>query len=188
MQEPDILISRKRPKIIMAKNHKTSRRRNRRGFVTLPVSGSVQLSTLASGIVITGDLIANLSEDFFAISMDIAWTIRDLTAGEGPLQLLAAHGDYTPTELKEYLDVDLSNPANLIAREQGSRKIRRVGFFSGLNSDEVLNDGQQIRTRLKFILNDGVSLNLGVHNQSGATLTTGATVIFAGQVYGRWLY
>ncbi len=169
-------------------NNKGRRRRNRRGFVTLPVSGSVQLSTLASGVVIKSNLIANLSEDFFAISMDLAWTIRDLTAGEGPLQLIVAHGDYTVTEIKEYLDVDLSNPANLIAREQGSRKIRRVGFFTGIAADEVLNDGKQIRTRLKFILNDGVSLDCGVHNQSGATLTTGATVIFAGQVYGRWLY
>ncbi len=185
MHEVQIFISAKHQLTVMGKHC----RRRGRGFVAMPVAGSVLPSTLTSGTVIKSPLIENLAEDFFAISADLTWTIRDGTVNEGPLQIGLAHGDYTVAEIKEWLDVDLSNPANLIAREQGGRKCRRTGFFQqGLGAaGEVLNDGKMIRTRLKFLMNDGVSLDFWVHNQSGASLSGGATVIVSGTVYGRWI-
>ncbi len=171
---------------IMAKNHR--RRRRRRGITTIPVSGSIVVGALATGIVISGNLIAQVAEDFFAISADLSWNIRGHTAGEGPLRVGVAHGDYVVSEIKEYLDVDMSDPGDKIAIERGRRQIRRAGVFTGLDADEALFDGMQRRVPLKFIINDTKALNLYLHNQSGATLTTGTTLQVDGQVYGRWLY
>ncbi len=157
----------------------------------MPVSGSVLPSTLGSGVVIKSNLMTNLSEDFFVISADLHFEIRDGTVGEGPLQVGLAHGDYTVTEIKECLDVDLSNPSDKIAVERSRRLVRRAGFFQqnlSAAGEQMPQNGEVKRYKLKWMINDGVSLDFWVHNQSGGALTGGGTVIVSGTLYGRWVY
>ncbi len=187
MHEVQIFISAKHQLLDMGKN----RRRGSRGFVAMPVSGSVLPSTLASGIVIKSNLMSNLSEDFYCISADLAFQIRDGTVGEGPLQVGIAHGDYSVTEIKEYLDVDYSNPGDKIAREQATRLVRRCGFFQqnlAAAGEQMPQNGEVKRVKIRFLVTDGISLDFWVHNQSGAALSGGATVIVSGTLYGRWVY
>lgn len=167
---------------------KHGRRKQSKGFVAIPVATNITLSTLDANVTLVASLIGTLTEDFYCISADLQWTLRTLTAGEGPIQIGLAHGDYAVGEIQENLDVVYLGPGDKIAQERARRQIRRVGMFSGLAADEVLENGTSIRTKIKFMIDDGKTLNVFASNRSGATLTTGAIVQIHGTVYGRWVY
>jgi len=148
----------------------------------------VSLSTLANNTVITVDLISSLVEDMYVISVDLAWSVRGLTAGETPLQVGLSHGDYTVGEVLENLDASSLDPDDKIDQEHARRLVRRVGVFQGTGeTDLVLADGKEIRTPVKFTVGDGKSFDAWLCNRSGALLTTGAVLQIFGTVYGRWL-
>ncbi len=178
-------------------NKRAKRSRNSKNFAALPVTGSLALSTLGNVTVLLNDLLgANLTEDFYGISMDLSAQVIDLTAGEGdPMILGIAHGDYNITEIKEALEVKLLGPGNKIEQERSRRLIRKIGTFLSNSSDAgatVLKlfgrGGAGItRTKIKFVIQSGKSINLFVYNQSGAALTTGGLLKFQGTIYGRWI-
>ncbi len=113
--------------------------------------------------------------------------MRDHTGSEGPIIVGIAHGDYTVAEVQENLGLTgMEDPNDMVAKEQGYRKVRSAGDFSGLNTDEVLNDGKPIRTTGKFMITTGGTLQFWAWNRSGATLTTGSAISIAGKLYGRW--
>ncbi len=169
--------------------------RNSKGFVALPISGNLALGTLGNVTVIFADVFgAPLTEDFYAISSDIAAQIIELTAGEGdPLMCGFSHGDYSVTEVKEALEVKLLGPGNKIEQERTRRLTRKIGIFMAdvLSHTTMKLFGRGgaglIRTKMRFVLQSGKTLNLYVYNNSGATLTTGAIVKFQGTIYGRWI-
>lgn len=122
------------------------------------------------------------------ISADCTWSIRNLTAGQGPIHVGFAHGDYSTTEIAEwFVNSGSWSQGDRIAQEQARRKCRLVGTFSGVSTEEVLNDGKPVRTRLNFSLEDGQSLAIFAINASGAALTTGSLVYATGKVYCRSL-
>ncbi len=163
--------------------HKGSRRR---GFVAIPVSQQITLGTLASNIVVAADLIAALTEDLYVISADLMWSRLNAADGEGPIQVGIAHGDLSVTEIGENLNANVTGPDNIIQMERARRPVRKAGMFSGLAGDEVLNDGKEIRSRIKFSIGDGQAVLAWAVNRSGATLTTGGLVRVDGTIYGRW--
>ncbi len=175
---------------------KPRRKRSNKNFAALPINGTLALSTLGSAVVLVGDLfLGNLTEDFYAISTDLSAEITALTAGEGePMFCGFAHGDYSVANIKEHLEVKLLGPGNKIEQEQTRRLIRKAGSFSGDGTNTQTNmrlggrTGEaNIRTKLKFVIQSGKTLNLYVYNFSGAALTTGATLRWTGTVYGRWI-
>ncbi len=170
----------------MAKHGKKNK-----GFVAIPVNASLTLSTLANNTVLSGGLLGTLTEDFFVISADLQWTIRDLAVGEDPITVGLAHGDYTVGEILEALDVTFLGPGTKIEQERSRRLIRRVGAFMGIIASpggQHLNDGKSIKTKCKFVIQNGKDLNAYAVNRSGvANLATGAIVQIFGTVYGRWI-
>ncbi len=164
------------------------KRKTQKGFVAIPVTASISLSTLANNTTLTASLLGTLQEDLYVISAHLTWTIRTLTAGEGPLQVGIAHSDYTVGEVQENIDVTLLGPGKKIEQEQARRLVRRVGMFDGLASEEKLFDGVPIKTTIKWVADDGEDLNVFVSNRSGGAMTTGAIIQCHGTVFGRWLY
>ncbi len=170
----------------MAKHTGKGRRRSR-GIVAIPFTGNITLSTLANGVVIKGSLFTNAFDNaFFAVSMDATWSIRDLAAGESPIDVGVGLNDYSVGEIAEKLNADEMNiRLNQIAVEQGRRKIRRVGVFTGV--DETLENGVKIRTPLRFTIPEGGNLVPWARNSSGvANLATGSIVQIFGTLFGRW--
>ncbi len=166
---------------------KSRKRRSSKNFVAIPFAGSLALVTLADGAALIGDLFNNaLGEDLFIISIDGAWAIRGLTATEGPISVGYSHGDLTAAEVVEALDAELTDPDDIIQKERARRPVRYVGRFPGLNTNEVLNNGNRSRTTLKFSVGDTFKPSFFARNQSGGTLTTGAIVEVEGVLYGRW--
>ncbi len=162
------------------------RGKKRSGFVAIPVSQQITLSTLASNTVIGADLIAALTEDLYVISADLMWSLLGHTGGEGPLQVGIAHGDLSVAEIAENLNANVTGPDDIIQMEKARRPVRKAGMFSGLGAQETLNDGKEVRTKIKFSIGDGKAVIAWVVNRSGATLTTGSLIRVDGMIYGRW--
>ncbi len=129
----------------------------------------------------------NFVEDFYAISADLLWGIREQTPGEGPVAVGLCHGDYSTAEVKECLTANLLDPDDKIDQEHSRRLVRKSGIFPGLLSEETLALGQMIRTKLRFMIRDGKSLKFYGYNKSGAALTTGTIIEVIGTLYGRWV-
>ncbi len=159
----------------------------RQALAVINVNENVTLGTLASGVVIS-QATDQFEREFFAISCDLNWSMSGFTGAEGPLEVGVAHGDYTVTEIKENLDLTgMEDPSDKITQEQGRRLVRRSGKFRGQLSNEQINDGKPVRTRLRFMLAGSVAtLQFFVHNLNASALTTGAIVQIDGKIYGRW--
>ncbi len=168
---------------------KKKSKKNRKNFVSIPFSTFITLAALAANTVIKSDLLgSDLAEDLFVISVDALWTVRGLTAGEVPLGVGLAHGDYTVAEILENLEIEVISPDNLIEMEQAKRKVRRVATFAeGGVTDMSINDGKPMRTRMLFTVGNSQNIAVWLRNNSGAILTTGATLQLNGTIYGRWL-
>ncbi len=163
------------------------RRKRSKNFVAIPFSEAVTIIDNLDGVVQLDTLLPALTEDLFIVSVDCRWGIANHTPQEGPLEVGLAHGDYTAAELIEFLDANVIDPDDMIANEHSKRKVRRSGLFSGLAQEEVLNNGNAIRTPCKFTVGDGKSFTYWLRNRSGAQLTTGTLLLIQGVVYGKWL-
>ncbi len=164
----------------------TRRSRRKRGIDVVQLDAQIDTTTLADGIILKLAPSGAFTRDFFALSADIWWTLREGTAMEGPLMVGLVHNDYTVAEIKEFLDLEQLGTQDRIAVERASRLVRRAGSFSGLETDEALNNGNPIRTTLKFLVQEGMFVAGYVHNKSGAALSNGPTIQMNGQMYGRW--
>ncbi len=152
----------------------------RKGRYSLrPVRTSNQnvLSTLGANVAIVASYFGAADGAYRIVSLQTTWSLKNLTAGEGPIVVGYAHGDYTVGEIKEFIESATSiNIGDKIAGEQANRLVRRVGVFSGVGTEETLNNGMPIKTRLNWAIPIGKTFNMFAYNDSGGTLTTGAVV------------
>ncbi len=169
----------------MAKHRRRRRGGRRADFQALRVEQEIGVGALINGNVLTSTMTALGETEYQVVSMDLVWSKRDGTAGEGPFQVGVANGDLNATEIAEALDANPTSPADIVLRERAKRPVRHVGSFAGLG-EENLNDGKPIRTRLWTKLANGIEMEFWVRNRSGATLTTGMVVNVSGVIYGYW--
>lgn len=170
---------------------KLSRRgnkRNKKGFIAIPFTGSLPLGVLGDDEALTASLLsAAFGEDIYCISADILVAIRDLTAGEVPIEVGLAHGDLAVAEIVAALGAEVTDPDDIIANELARRPVRRLGMFTdGIKTNMELNDGLPVRQTIKFSVGDAHELNIYAVNRSGAQLTTGCILEFHGTLFGRW--
>ncbi len=174
--------------LVMMAKQRPGRKRytRRRNFVAIPFTFNLALSTLADDTVLKA-AIATFGEDLFVISVDASWSLRGLTAGETPIEVGMNHGDLTVVEVEECLDAALTDPDDIIAKEQARRPVRRSGIFQGVSgTDIVLNNGVAIRTPIRFSVGNDHSLDIWAYNRTGAVMTTGAVLQVGGTIFGRW--
>ncbi len=159
----------------------------KRGYVRpAKVSASLPLLTLANLDVLGEVFPDTVDKPTFAVSMDGLWSLINATPGEGPIEVGVAHSDYSDAEIEEWIENQGSwGSSDLVGQEVAKRKIRSVGEFANDVTDEVLNDGKPIRTRLRFMLNAGATLKYWAYNRSGAALTTGGSVSLSGNIWLR---
>ncbi len=166
------------------------RRRGRRwnpNNKVVRVEDSLSIGALTAVTVAAGDLVAAADEEYRAISAKLTWSTEAHTGGEGPMDVGLAMGDYTTTELKEWIESKTSiNRGDLIANEQASRRARFVGTFAGVAAIEVLNDGKPITTKLNWHIPAGETVNVWCYNRDTNTLTTGTLVKTSGTYFIRY--
>ena len=164
---------------------KAQRKQVNSAFQVLPVSGLLTLSTLAAEAIIAVNIMA-IDDDFWVQSCDLAWNMQGHTAGQGPLLVGINNGDLSVTEIGECISAVPASRSDIVEREEARRPVRRVGIFPGLSTDEALNDGKVIRTRIKMYLAQGTDLQMYAQNKSGGSLTTGTLIRVFGSIYGEW--
>ncbi len=179
----DSVIRAQPPLSFMAKHGR--RRRGGRVF-PLRIKKTINLGTLASQDLVSDTLADTADDEIFLISADVTWSLIDLTAGEGPLQCGLSHSAYTSAQVEEWFESQGAwDRADLVLREHARRRCRQAGTFSGNDTEETLNEGKTIRTKLGWIAQEGETLRFWVFNDGEATLTTGADLKIAGTVWCR---
>ncbi len=162
-------------------------KRNRRNFVAIPFTASFALTTLGDDIVLTTALLGSgLNENLFIMSIDAMWSLKGHTPGEVPIQFGFNHDDLTVTQIAENLSAELTDPDDIITKEQLRRPVRKAGFFSDNTASQTINDGKLLRTKIKFMVGEGHQIALWIQNRSGNALTTGSIIECNGTIYGRW--
>ena len=169
----------------MARRSKRRYKRNRK-LVKIPVTSTLSLAGIGSGGITDGNATTIMARDFFAVGFKGDYSIKDFTASEGPVKIGWAHGDYTSTEVQEMLNAENIDDSDKITNEKARRLVRPVGKFAGFATDEVLQDGRLIWTRLGFTLQEGIALSHWAINRSGGTWTSGV-VTLDGHLWGLWL-
>lgn len=165
-----------------------ARRRKSGGVIPLKVDGEINLGTLADEDVLSVTLPTTVSKDTFLVSADIVWARRNATVGEGPVLVGMAHSDYTDAEIEEAIEATGSwDQSDKIAQEQARRLVRQAGGFQGdtTTTDEILNNGNPKRTKLRFVVQNGKTLKMWAKNKSGAALTTGSYIEYSGTIWAR---
>ncbi len=164
------------------------RRRWTADMAGVPFTEATALLTLASVTVVTSSLLPVSDNEYRVLSVSNLWSLRDATLSEGPIIVGYAHGDYSVTEIKQCIEAEASMVrGDKIEAERANRLVRRVGIFTGDTSDQTLNDGKPIRTRLNWVIPVGKTLNAWAYNQSGASLTTGSELVSNGKATLKWL-
>ncbi len=166
------------------------KRRKFRRYIRGNVDENLALGTLGPAALAVVDFDETVNERTFVSSADISWSLSNYTPseGDGPIVVGLAHGDYTSAEILEFIQNTGSwNEGLLVEQEIGRRKIKIVGQFDipgAASLGAVLNDGKPIKTRLKWILNQGETLQYWGYNQGTSALaTTDPDVRISGAVH-----
>ena len=165
--------------------NKPKRRSRRFNLRRVRLTPELNLGTLASDTAITNSVQGGTSTNAMLIASIIAtWNLNGLTAQEGPITVGYAHPDYSVTEIKECLEaaaaIDLGDK---VAQERANRLIRIVGTLDQEN--DVLNNGLPVKTKLNWKLPAGQTPNMFAFNEQTGSLTTGATIKLAGNMWVR---
>ena len=165
------------------------RKSNMNNYQRIPVQQEEALDTLGNGTGLVEALTGSFTTPIRITSVDAVWSLRNVTGGEGPIVFGVAHGDYSLAEIEAWIELTLGSitgPGDMQDREVANRLIRRIGAFSAATTDETINDGKSLKTRLNWLIPDGKTLQMWTYNASGATLTTGAIVRCSGHLNGFW--
>jgi len=158
---------------LMAKKA-SARRRSLNRYRQPPVNATLDLETLDSLDVIGSELTPAAASKYRVLSVALTVGCVNLTAGEGPISIGYADGDYTDAEIEQYLEVVGGfTLGNRVEQEQANRIIRRIATIDSL--EPMANDGQPIKTKLNWLVDIGKTTRFWAYNL-GAQLTTGATV------------
>ncbi len=149
------------------------------------VQDSFALGTLASKtLVSTGGLTAVVGK-VWCSSAKLAWsmTANVPATGDGPITVGLAHSDYTDAEIEEWIEATTSMSfSDKIAQERAGRKCRIVGTLNTASPTAVLNDGRPIKTKCRWIMEDGQSMNLWAYNEGNSALGAGAVISATGNL------
>ncbi len=169
--------------LVLAAKKGRGRRRGRliKGVIKLQEA----LTTLApnTGLLDPTDTVDDAA---FIISVHATYALVGNTAGEGPIKLYWAHSDYSLAEVEEFIELTTGwSEMDEVSKEISKRKIRAIGQISGGVSGESLANGEVVKTRIGFMVQEGQGLNLVSYMDGTAPLTTGASVFVTGHAWIR---
>ncbi len=169
--------------LLLAAHRGTSRKR-RRGVIMLKISETAALGTLGSGSAFKDNFDSTVVDSVFLLSIEAAWSYGEHTPDQGPIPFGVAHSDYSAAEIGEWFAATGAwDKGDKVAQEHARRKIRQVGVFDGALAQGALNNGQPIKTKLKFGLAPGDTLAWWAVNQDTSVLTTGTLLQAEGMVW-----
>ncbi len=156
-------------------------------YAKVRVNPGIALAILADNAALAGSFTAIMTSDGRVSSIEGTYSMRDHTAGEGPIMVGVCHPDYQDAEIAQAITVVVTGTHTQVEMEQANRKVRIIGTFPGFSSEEQLNDGRPIKTKLNWPFSETqVALCLFGFNASGAALTTGTILKCLGHLNVFW--
>ncbi len=153
------------------------RRRRQFNLRKVKFSPSLALSTLGSVTALVANYFGAADGAYRIMSISATYSMEDHVGAEGPILVGVSHGDYTVTEIKEFIESGSSiSVGDKIQSERANRLIRHIGTFSGISNAETLNDGRPIKTKLNWLIPIGKTLNVWYYNDSINALSTGTVM------------
>ncbi len=152
----------------------------------IPIQSTITLGALASKDVISGAIFNNSDTLFRMLNYEVTWTWDSVTAGDGPLTVGIAAGDYSAVEIEECLEaIGNIQLGDRIAQEQANRLVRVVGNIQ----PEILtlNDGMPVKTKLNWKVPIGDAQQVFAYNQGGSAFTTGSALLVFGHAWIKFL-
>ncbi len=143
------------------------------------------LASLDLDLIGTAEQVENRS---ILLSLRATYTLRGITAGQTPIVYGISHHAYSAAQVEAWYENTGSwTEGDLANQEIANRKCRIIGVFNddSVSTDQVLNDGKPITTKLNWVVSEGQGLNFWAYNESGAVLLTGAVVQVQGGVLIR---
>ncbi len=155
-------------------------------------TGLITLATLANVTALKEDSPVTLGEDFRLIKIDLLAMISGATPGEGPIWLYLANDELTVAEIAEAIEVGGPSDRNdRLSVERAGRAVFMLGMFPLAVAEEPVHGPESqrgfLQKTIRWTFSNPEGFTLVVFNQSGGTLTTGATVRFAAKYFGVWL-
>ncbi len=148
------------------------------------VNPFITVGALVTNIAVVGAQTGSADGQYCGVTMEQVWTLRGNTAANGPLTVGYAHSDFSVTEIKEAIEaVAAISLGDQVAQEKANRKVRIIGTFPGAATDESLNDGRKIKTRLNWAIPIGKAINIFAYNEDGGTRDTGGVVDATGRMW-----
>lgn len=152
------------------------RRINPQNYRNVMVNDVLGLVTLNSVTAIRGALVNGAEDTTIISSAKVAFAWDDMTGTggneneDGPLIVGLTHGDYTVTEIKEFIEsLNSMSWSDKIAAERSRRLIRVCGFVHAMKPYLPMK-----KYKLNWKLEEGVGLHQFAYNTGGAQLTTGS--------------
>ncbi len=167
---------------LLAKHYGKGRGRRRYNLRRVRVSPELALTTLGTDTALIVDFATAADGTYRCMSINGAWAVSGMTAGEGPVTVGIAHGDYTVAEVKECLEQAGSiSVGNKVAQEVANRLVRVVGYAG--EAEPMLNEGRPIKTRLNWLIPIGSTISMFAFNEQTSALTTGSRLNFTGDMW-----
>ncbi len=157
----------------------------RRRYLRGNIDEDLPIGTLAAKDVVLVAFDETVNERSLVSSVVASYSISNFTpiATSGPIMVGIAHGNYTAVEIEAFIENTGSwSEGDKTSQEIAKRQIRMIGIFetpSNVTLSVRLNDGKPIKTKLNWILNQGVGLNLWAYNLGAAAVATTVPVIHA---------
>jgi len=162
------------------KQRRNSRRITSENYRKVQIQEELGLTTLATKLALVAVIVGAPSDKVrvSSVKLNFVWDDMTGTGGganeDGPLMVGVAHGDYTATEVKEYIEATTSiDFDDKIAAERSRRMIRIIGTLSAMQISDPANGGLR-KTKLNWTLGEASTLNMFAYNTGGAALTTGS--------------
>lgn len=175
--------------LVMARHGRGSPRSFRK-YIRGNVQEDLDLGTLAAQSLVSTNFDETVNERTFISSIVATWSMSDWTptTDAGPIVVGVAHSDYTAAEIEQYIENTGSwDEGNKVQQEVARRQIKEIGTFGDPGATattiQVLKDGIKLKTKLKWILNQGQTIQVWAYNQGQAAVaTTTANVHVNGHV------
>ncbi len=149
------------------------------------ITPTLPLSTLAAATALVVGLTGSADGAYRVVSVKQTWSVKEMTAGQGPILFGYAHSDYTVAEIKEAIEAAAAiSLGDKIAQEKANRLVRLVGSFQPDDTGEqIFNDGKQVSTKLNWLIPIGKAVNMFCYNDDTSDLTTGGRVTSSGEMW-----
>ncbi len=162
-------------------------------YIRGKVDETLALTTLAANTLVSVSFDETVNERTLISSIVASYSLSNFTpaADVGPFIVGVSHGDYSEAEIEEWIENAGSwNEGNLVdSREIGNRWIKEIGQLEvaeDATKTAVMNDGKPIKTKLNWILTQGQTLRLWVHNRGTAAVATTVPDVLASGHANLW--